>query len=795
MRFHAVYWPAFLMSAGIDLPRRIFSHGFLFNRGEKMSKSVGNVIDPFALVDAYGVDQFRYFVLREVPFGQDGNYSHEAIVNRINADLANDLGNLAQRSLTMVARAFGGALPQPGAFIAADQAILGAADALVGKAREAMATQQLHQVLNAVWVVVADANRYFAGQAPWALAKTDPVRQGTVLYVTAEVLRQIAILAQPFMPESASKLLDLLGVRPPSAIFHSSAAHTGSLPAPRCQRRRRYFRATSSPGARGAISNKMLIDSHCHLDFPDFAAELDAVVLRARQAGIARMVTISTRVRRQDELLAIADRFDDVYCSVGTHPHYAHEETDVTAADLVARTQNKRVVALGEAGLDYHYDNSPRDAQEHGFRTHIAAARETGLPLVIHTREADDDTARILEEETGRGPFPAVLHCFTGGADLARRAVALGHFISFTGILTFKNSAALRAIAAELPADRILVETDAPYLAPGRHRGKRNEPAFVIETANVLAEARGVSFDEIARQTTDNFFRLFTKVPRPAPASAAEMAGHDNEIHNSGLRIVGRRAAPGARLGRVRSQQSEKPAAAHLAVGRAARRRRHHARPGRHLARSARTASRCRRRPPRWRALHARARRPHPRHRRSARALHQAARSRSTFISTSIPPATMHARFGYCFKAPPGSEYPPIVRERRLVAGTPVTITGQGGPITALPVLQEHGDIASLGFRFGNVAYSADIGGLPDDSAAALHGLDVWIVDALRDRPHPSHFSVADALSWIERLEPRRAILTNLHADLDYETLREKLPPHVEPAYDGISFAIEESPV
>ena len=212
VRFHAVYWPAFLMSAGVAVPRRIFSHGFLFNRGEKMSKSVGNVIDPFALAEAYGVDPLRYFFLREVPFGQDGNYSHEAIVNRINADLANDLGNLAQRSLTMVARDFGGALPKPGPLSAADQAILAAADAMIGKAREAMATQQLHQVLNAVWAVVADANRYFAGEAPWALAKTDPARQGTVLYVTAEVLRQIAILAQPFMPGSAGKLLDLLAV-------------------------------------------------------------------------------------------------------------------------------------------------------------------------------------------------------------------------------------------------------------------------------------------------------------------------------------------------------------------------------------------------------------------------------------------------------------------------------------------------------------------------------------------------------------------------------------------------------
>jgi methionyl-tRNA synthetase len=212
VRFHAVYWPAFLMSAGIAVPRRVFSHGFLFNRGEKMSKSVGNVIDPFALADAYGVDQLRFFLLREVPFGQDGNYSHEAIVNRINADLANDLGNLAQRSLTMVGRNLGGVLPQPGVFSDNDQAILASADAMIGKARDAMATQQLHQVLNAVWTVVADANRYFAGEAPWALAKTDPARQGTVLYVTAEVLRQIAILAQPFMPESAGKLLDLLAV-------------------------------------------------------------------------------------------------------------------------------------------------------------------------------------------------------------------------------------------------------------------------------------------------------------------------------------------------------------------------------------------------------------------------------------------------------------------------------------------------------------------------------------------------------------------------------------------------------
>jgi methionyl-tRNA synthetase len=212
IRFHAVYWPAFLMSAGIPVQKRVYAHGFLFSRGEKMSKSLGNVVDPFNLADQYGVDQVRYFFLREVPFGQDGNYNHEAIVARINADLANDLGNLAQRSLSMIAKQYQGVLPEPGEFSDNDKAILAQADGMIALARSAMATQQIHQALNAMWAVVAEANRYFAGEAPWALAKTDPQRQRTVLYVTAEVVRQIAILAQPVMPESSARLLDMLGI-------------------------------------------------------------------------------------------------------------------------------------------------------------------------------------------------------------------------------------------------------------------------------------------------------------------------------------------------------------------------------------------------------------------------------------------------------------------------------------------------------------------------------------------------------------------------------------------------------
>ncbi len=258
----------------------------------------------------------------------------------------------------------------------------------------------------------------------------------------------------------------------------------------------------------------MLVDSHCHLDYPDFAPEVPDVLARAAAAGVSHLVTISTRVQRFDQILAIAERYEQVSCSVGTHPHEAAHELDVTTADLVRLSAHPKVVAIGEVGLDYHYDKSPREAQAHGFLTHIAAARETGLPLVIHAREADDDVAEILERESAKGAFPFLLHCFTAGPDLARRAVALGGYVSFSGVITFKKSEALRAIAAELPAERLLVETDAPFLAPMPHRGKRNEPAFVRQTATVLADTRGVSLEAMAAQTTENFYRLFSKAQR-----------------------------------------------------------------------------------------------------------------------------------------------------------------------------------------------------------------------------------------------------------------------------------------
>jgi TatD DNase family protein len=265
----------------------------------------------------------------------------------------------------------------------------------------------------------------------------------------------------------------------------------------------------------------MLVDSHCHLDFPYLSDQLDDVLARAKDAGIGTLVTICTRVRKFEQVLVIAEAHDHIFCSVGTHPHNADEERDVALDEIVSLSKHPKVVAIGEAGLDYHYDNAPRDDQEKGLRIHIAAARETGLPLVIHTRDADEDTARILSEEMDKGPFSAVLHCFTAGHELARKGVELGLYVSFSGVLTFKKSDELRDIAAGVPMDRVLVETDAPYLSPEPMRGRRNEPANVVHTAAKLAEVKGVSNAEIARVTTNNFYALFSKAPRPEGDVAA----------------------------------------------------------------------------------------------------------------------------------------------------------------------------------------------------------------------------------------------------------------------------------
>jgi TatD DNase family protein len=265
----------------------------------------------------------------------------------------------------------------------------------------------------------------------------------------------------------------------------------------------------------------MLIDTHCHLDFPEFEPQLDDVVARAKAAGVARMITISTSIARYETYRGIAERFDNVWFTVGTHPHRAHDEPDVTTERLIELAQHPRCVAIGEAGLDYHYDKSPRDIAAAVFRRHIAAARETGLPLVIHSRDADDDMAAILRDEMGKGAFSALLHCFTSSRALAETGIELGLSISFSGVVTFKNSEDLRSIARDVPLDRIVVETDAPFLAPVPYRGKPNEPAFVAETAKVVAALKGVDPDEFARISSANALRVFGKMPQQDTRASA----------------------------------------------------------------------------------------------------------------------------------------------------------------------------------------------------------------------------------------------------------------------------------
>ena len=258
----------------------------------------------------------------------------------------------------------------------------------------------------------------------------------------------------------------------------------------------------------------MLVDSHCHLDFPEFEQDFAGVLDRASAANVKLMLTISTHFSRADKIIALAEKDPRLLCSVGIHPHEAGSEAEVSAADIEAKASHPKVVGIGETGLDYFYEHSPIEAQKRNFLTHIEAARTTQLPLIVHARDADEDTADILEHEMAKGAFPGLIHCFTAGPDLAKRALDLGFYISISGIATFKNAQALRDVIATVPLDRLLVETDAPYLAPDPHRGRRNEPSFVAHTAARLAEIKNVSAERIAEITTDNFFTLFTKAKR-----------------------------------------------------------------------------------------------------------------------------------------------------------------------------------------------------------------------------------------------------------------------------------------
>ena len=514
VRFHAVYWPAFLMSAGIALPRQVYGHGFLLSRGEKMSKSVGNVVDPMVLAEHFGVDALRYFLLREVTFGQDGSYSAEAIVSRANAELANSFGNLAQRVLTQIVRNCGGGLPEIHGHDDADNAAIrrrlrGCRRGHAGGIRGVSPFRALPRA----------GSRRCSPATPISTSRRPGLCARPTLSGWRRSSRRCTSASQ-FSPSVFARSFP----RAPTVCsmrwaLHLSCAILRHLePLVFAARRERFparAAATAVPAARTAGGRGggrvRLIDSHCHLNYEGLVERQAEVLDNARDRGVFGFLNISTRQREWGDIIAVAEREPDVWASVGVHPHEADAHPDLGAAALVEAADHPRVIAIGECGLDYYYDKSDRAAQRERFEAHIDAARQTGLPLVVHTRDAEEDTAEILSAAVREGGVTGVLHCFTGSAELARKGLDLGFYVSLSGIVTFKNAQDLQATAKWLPADQMLVETDSPFLAPVPHRGQKCEPAFVADTASFVAQLRGEDPEELAEATTANFFKLFSK--------------------------------------------------------------------------------------------------------------------------------------------------------------------------------------------------------------------------------------------------------------------------------------------
>ena len=486
-------------------------------------------------------------------------------------------------------------------------------------------------------------------------------------------------------------------------------------------------------------------------------------------------------MRRLPGLLAIAERFPNVYCSVGTHPHHADEEDGIPADELIELTKHPKVVALGEAGLDYFYEHGSPEAQARGFRAHIAAARATGLPLVIHTRDADEDCARILEEEVAKGPFRAVLHCYTGGRELAMKAIALGLSISFTGILTFKKSESLRELAARTAGrphhgrDRRAVsrarqvprQAQRAVLCGRSRQGAGGNPRrfaggdFAADHGKLLPPVRKGA--GMTLTLTILGCGSSAGVPRPALGwGACDPNNPKNRRRRCSL-LVERTSEQGTTRIVIDTSPDLREQLIDAKVD--------------HIDAVFLT--------------HEHADQTHGIDDLRSVVLHQRRRIPVYFNQSTAK--DIMPRFSYCFIAPEGSDYPPILTHHSIEAGESRTIEGKGGPLTLSAFLVQHGNIPALGYRIGDAAYTPDLHDIPDESWPALENLDLWIVDGLRYAGHPSHFSVNDALSWIERFKPKRAVITNMHSDLDYEVLRQSLPAGVVPAYDGMQLVLERA--
>ena len=493
LRFHCVYWPALLLSAGYEVPRQLFVHGFLNLDSQKISKSLGNVVDPLELIDEYGVDPVRFWIARAVQFGQDGNVSLDTFRERYERELGNDLGNLLSRTTAMISRYRNGELKP----VAGDGGELAEAIARVqGEVPAALDVFDITGALETIWELVRRLNRHVEQTQPWQLAKDEGRAEelDRVLFELADGLRCVAIALSAYVPETASRILEALGqpldlswehVRlRPHGHGDRDRGGAAALPPHRCAR------------------DRGVIDTHAHLDGCDEPA--GELLARARGAGVTRVITVGTGIESCRTALALAAEHDGVYAALGIDPHQAAGDEASRIAELRELLGRPKVVAVGETGLDNHHDFATADEQRRLFDAQIELATETELPLVVHSREADEQTAEALASFEGT----VVLHCFSS-AGLLPAALERGYYVSFAGNVTYPRAVELREAAARVPAELILAETDSPYLAPQPLRGRPNEPAHVLHTVAALAEARGDDADELAAQIDANATAAF----------------------------------------------------------------------------------------------------------------------------------------------------------------------------------------------------------------------------------------------------------------------------------------------
>ena len=497
LRFHAIYWPAFLLAAKIEPPKKVYGHGWILSNDQKMSKSKGNILDPLEIINEYGLDPLRYYLIKEVSFGNDGNISQERLEDCINSDLANNYGNLCQRVTAFAIKNCQSKIPEKVEFKKEDLDILENFSKNLALIRNKIDNQDINFYIDFIVNSLFEANKYFNDQEPWK-KKDNITRLNTIVYTTLEIVRKISFLLYPIIPESTLKALKIFNINE-NEISLSTVANND------------FLVKGNSINKIDILFNKIekkMIDSHCHLDHEPLLSDLENIIQRSKDAGIEKLLTISTSIESFSRVKELVHKDEIIYGTIGIHPHEANK--DIVNSEFIEKSlkENNKIIGIGETGLDFFYNNSDKDKQITSFKIHIDAAIKTNVPLIIHSREAEEETFDILNDYKDQN-LKILMHCFTGSKKFAKKLLDFNTFFSASGIITFKNAKELQDTFKFLPSDKILIETDSPFLAPVPNRGKKNEPSFINFTAAKLAEIRNIDKSELIKLTTNNFNKLF----------------------------------------------------------------------------------------------------------------------------------------------------------------------------------------------------------------------------------------------------------------------------------------------